>query len=186
MKEKKEYLSIALKKKDFKGLETDVKIEDLLEYENLKNCNLYHFLIEKKDVEIINKLPKLNFIYFDFCYFTLEELSVNNRVEEIDFNLCENLKLRHLRNTNVKRIKIIQVKDSNIIMDISELENVQNLEELSIHNCKIKNIEKIIEKAPNIKKINLNGSIVENQSYLLELKKIIDIQYEKEFHYANA
>ena len=186
MKEKKEYLRIALKKKDFKGIETDAKIEDLLEYENLKKCNLYHFLIEEKDVEIINRVQKLNFIYFDFCYFALENLGLNQKIEEINFNLCENLKLIHLKNSEAKRIKIIQLKNSNIVMDISELENVHNLEELSIHNCKIKGIEKILEKAPNVKRINLNGSIVENPSYLLELKKVIDVQYEKEFYYANA
>lgn len=186
MKEKNEYISIALKKKDFKGLETGAKIENLLEYEKLKACSLYHFFIEDKDVEIINKVSNLNFLYFDFCYFALEELKCNDKIEEIDFNLCENLKLRHLRTSVAKRIKIIQMKDSNIIMDISEFENAQNLEELSIHNCKIKGIEKILEKAPNIKKLNLNGSIVENQSYLLELRKNIDVTNERDFNFANA
>ena len=66
MKEKKEYVNIALKKKDYNGNETNVKIEDLLEYENLKSCNLYRFLVEEKDIEIINKLSNLKFIYFVF------------------------------------------------------------------------------------------------------------------------
>ncbi|MBO5142451.1 MAG: hypothetical protein J6C46_05560 [Clostridia bacterium] len=186
MKEKKEYVNIALKKKDYNGNETNVKIEDLLEYENLKSCNLYRFLVEEKDIEIINKLSNLKFIYFDFCYFSLENLKFNEKIEEINFNLCENLKMKHLANSKAKRIKIIQLKESSVTVDLAEIENMLNVEELYFHNCKVKGIEKILEKAPNIKLINLDGCLVENQNYLMELNEKIKVSYEKEFNYANA
>jgi len=186
MKEKDQYISLNLRKRNFGGLETSSKVEDILEYKNLKKCSFFRFMIEEKDIGFINQVPNLNFIYFDFCYFALERLVFNVNIEEIVFNLCENLKIKHLSNIRVKRMKILHLKESNIVLDLSEIENAENLEELSIHNCRVKGIEKILEKAPRIKKINLDGSIIDNQSYLMELKKVINVTNEKEFNYANA
>ena len=45
---------IALKKKNFKGEETEVTIKDLLKYENLKSCNLFHFYITKEDINMFS------------------------------------------------------------------------------------------------------------------------------------
>lgn len=177
---------IALKKKNFKGEETEVTIKDLLKYKNLKSCNLFHFYITKEDINILNQLPFLQMVKFDMCYFNMETLQLNETIQDICFNLCENLKIKHLKNTKAGEITIIQLKEANIELNLAELEYAENLKELAIHHCKVKGLENILEKAPNLKRLNLDGSIVEDKSILFELKNKIRITNEEEFYLANA
>ena len=178
--------SIVLKKKNFKGEETEVSTEDLLIYESLKRCSLFHFYLTEKDIMNLNQLNKLEYIYFDLCYFAFEKFNFNSNVTTLIFNLCENLKLDFLKRTMARKIEITELKKVKIELDISEIENALNLEELAIHNCKVKQIEKILEVAPNIKVLNLDGSTVDNEEFLLRVKEKIQVSNQKEYYLANA
>ena len=148
---KEDIINIKLSKKDFKNEDTGHEISEILEYKNLKSCILYKFYIEKSDIEIINLSSSLAHIKFDFCYFNVEEINLDSKIECIYLNLCENVKMKHLKNTKAKRIEVIHYEKSNIELDLSEFENAENLEELEIHNCKVKGVEGILEKAPKFR-----------------------------------
>lgn len=178
--------AVVLKKQNFKGEMTAESIEDLIKYEELKRCSLYHFYITETDIKNLNKLEKLNYIYFDFCYFKLENIKLKPTIKTLCFNLCENLQLRLLKNSNVENIKIVQLKESNIIVDIAEMEKMDSLKELSIHNCYIKRIDKILEIAPNLKYLNFDGSVIENPEYLAQLEGKIQVSRQEKFYLANA
>lgn len=177
---------IALKKNDFNGVETSDDIKDLLLYKNLKSCDLFRFYINEEDIENINKLIELQFIKFDFCYFNIDEIKIKESVAEISFNLCENLKIKHINSTKAKKIRITQWEKAEVTYDLNEFQLAENLETLEIHNCNIKGIECLLEKAPKIKRINLDGSNVENKIYLEGLKSKIIVSNNATYDLANA
>ena len=177
---------IALKKKDFNGKETTSTIQELLLYPNLKSCNLFHFHINQKDINDLNDMHNLKFIKFDLCYFNIDKLQLAENIAEISFNMCENLSIQHISTLNARKLRIIQWEKANIIYDLKEVEFLGNLENLEIHNCYIKGIEYLLEKAPKIKTLNLDGCNVENKSYLEDLKNKISVSNNETYDLANA
>lgn len=65
---------------------------------------------------------------------------------------------------------------------MSEFEYAENLESLSIHNCKVKEIETILEKAPNLKTLKLDSCTVDNSNTLLVFGNKILVSNEKYFY----
>ena len=175
---------IILKKINVLGKYNDLDIKELLLFKNLSSCSLFKFDISENDINILNQLEKLNYIYFDFCRFNIETLNLSQN--NICFNMCEHLDFKYLKNTLVKEIRIIGDKNSKIEIDIKGLERALNLEKLYIHNFKIQNIEQILEIAPNLKKLNIDGSIVENGNILRKLEGSIVISNKKEYHLIGA
>ena len=173
--------SIVLKKMDFDDNETDCNIEDLIELKKLNSCTLCDFDLDEKSIENINKIEKLEFIHFDFCNFSTEEICFNSKIEEVYFNMCENVSLKKLQNTKLTSIELIGNPENMQKLDIVELVRADNLRECSIHNYSIKNIEKILEVAPQIEVLNIDGSKVEEER-LKNLVNKIKISHEKDFH----
>lgn len=167
---------------NFLGKETDYTLEDLDKFKNLQACTIFKFNINNKDLEILKSLSNLKYIHFDFCVFDLNGITFNNIVENICFTMCKNLKINQLKNINVKSLKIIGNRNNKIEFDINEFNIMNNLGELFIHNYDIKNIEEILKKAPNIRKINLDGSIVDTK-IIESLKEKIEISNEEFFIY---
>lgn len=174
--------NILLKKINSLGEYNDSDIVDLLLFENLSSCSLFKFDINENDINILNQLEKLNYIHFDFCKFNIETLNFNHSINNISFNMCESLDFKYLKNTLVKEIRIIGDKNNKVEVNIKGLESALNLEKLYIHNFKIKNIEKILEIAPNLKELNIDGSNVQNSIILRALEKSIKISNKKEYH----
>lgn len=160
----------------------DYDIEDLRLLKNLKACTFMKFIFSDADIEKLNSLLSLNYIYFDFCEFKAEQLNFNEKVETLIFNVCKNLNESKLKNSNVKKIKIVSSKRDMIQVDILNFEKLNYIEELSLNNCYVKNVKDILLVAPNIKYLNLDGSEVENRE---ELEKFdIEISQEEEYHLA--
>lgn len=172
--------SISLQKIDFDDKETDCTIKDLIEFRNLTSCTLCDFDIDNESIEIINKLEKLEFIHFDFCDFLAENIYFNINTEDVCFNMCENLSLKKIQNTKLNSIEIIGNLENIKELDIVELGKVENLTELSIHNCNIKNIEKILEIAPKLERLDIDGSNCEEENLQNIIDKI-EISHEKDF-----
>ena len=82
---------ISLQKIDIDDKETDCNIKDLIEFRNLTSCVLCDFNIDNESIKIINKLEKLEFIHFDFCDFIAENIYFNSNIEDVCFNMCENV-----------------------------------------------------------------------------------------------
>lgn len=177
---------VTLKKKDFNGKETTAAIKELLLYRELKSCNLFHFYINQEDISDLNSLSKLQFIKFDLCYFNINKLQLSEQITEISFNLCENLTINHISSIKAKKVRITQWEKAKITYDLKEFEFLENVENLEIHNCNIKGIEYLLEKAPKIKELSLDGSTVENKLYLEELKNKIIVSNNKTYDLANA
>ena len=173
--------TLALKKRNFNAEETDCNISDLIELKNLTSCTLCDFDIDNDAIENINKIEKLDFIHFDFCNVTTENMELNLNIEDACFNMCNGLTFKKMQNTKLITIELIGSEEEMPEIDISELVKADNLKELSIHNYTIKNVDKIIEIAPELESLNIDGSIVDKEK-LENIKDKIEVSHKEKFY----
>lgn len=171
---------LKLSKINFMRKETDYTLLDLECFYNLEKITLFKFVITKSDFEILNKLPKLKYIHFDFCDFENQNLELNSNITKICFSTCKNFGVNLLNTKNLESLKVIGDKDSKIEIDINQIIEMSYLEELFFNNFIIKNISEILIKFPSLKMLNIDGSIV-NVNDISQIEEKIKISYEKIF-----
>lgn len=169
-------------KKNFNGTIKDYCIDDLFLLDNLKAITFSMFSFSNIDIENLNKLHKVDFIQFDFCRFEGDNLKLN--ADNLVFNMCKELNISTLGNCNVKNIKIVGSELECSEIDIHDFTGINNLENLAIHNFKIKNIDDLKVIAPTLKFLNIDGSEVENDEKLDSLE--MSVSHKEKFLRANA
>lgn len=179
--ELKTFKDIGLKKINFLGHKTDYTINDLIWFEDLEKCSLFKFTISEGNIETLNKLKKLDYIYFDFCEFDSVVFRFNSSISTLVFNMCMNLDLSKLKNTTVRKLKMIGNTLAKVEIDISSLESVTNLEKLEIHNYIIKNVSKLLDVGPNLKVVNFDGCIIEDYEGLELIQSRVKVSCESDF-----
>lgn len=173
--------TLALKKRNFNDEETDCNISDLIELKSLTSCTLCDFDIDNDAIENINKIEKLDFIHFDFCNVITENIELNSNIEDACFNMCDGLTFKKMQNAKLITIELIGNEEEMSEIDISELVKADKLKELSIHNYTIKNIDKIIEIAPELESLNIDGSVVDKEK-LENIKNKIEVSHKEKFY----
>ena len=175
--------SVCLKKVDFKGETTDANIKDLLQYNNLTSCTIFKFDITEEDMLVFYSLSNLRSISFEVCNLEMEKIHFSPMVERIYFTMCKNLNLKSFNNTQLKQITFIGNRENKEIIDVTDFGVLYNTEELVIHDYKIKNIREIINIAPRLKKLNIDGCLIDDEACLKELIKKVEISHRDEFFY---
>lgn len=174
-----DFEQITLKAEDFNRNLTNQRIADLAQYSNLKSCTLYKFNITEQDIETLNSLPKLEYIQFDFCDLTsINLLNFRDDLSGAFFNMCK-LKSNQLKDIRAK--KLILVDENKKVINIEEFMTIPNVQELHLNNFYIKHIEKVLDVAPNLNYLNIDGSSVENVQALNELTGKLKISNDKFF-----
>ncbi|MBQ8300237.1 MAG: hypothetical protein IJX99_10410 [Clostridia bacterium] len=175
---------ISINKENIFGGINDYQISDLKFLKGLKQCSISGFEITDQDIDIINELPELEFLEFDFCGFKLVSNSVNNpKLEDLYLDNCVDFKISYVKSSNLKSLSIVGFKEDMDSLNLAGLMIMRSLEEIEIHNYKIENIINVISSAPNVKSINLDGSIVSEKDLLEEIKiNGIKVSNESFFH----
>lgn len=159
-----------LSNKTLSGREKNIDLSFLEMMPNLKRISLQYFKIDNNIVNILNSLEKLTVLELNFC-----ECYFNNKLE--NKNLL-NLSLNCCRINNY--LKISLTKNFTIIgenkLNLQFLENKLNTENLYLNNCKIEKFD-YIEYFSNLKKLNLDGSIVDQKKELKKLNKKVNISF---------
>ena len=171
---------LSLNKKGYLGEEKDYYIVDLVKFINLEAITLSGFSFSENEIIILNSLPKIKFIHFDFCNFNSNHVQLSSNVESIVINCCKNLNLIDFDFSNIKSLKFVSSKNEKKIVNMEDFKVNGNLKELSINNCRINNIEKVLQTAPNVANLNIDGSEILAEKELNSLK--IKISHKKEFH----
>lgn len=153
--------SIHLNKLDIVGDPTDETIYDLIFFPNLSECTISNMKISDQELEVLNKLQKLEFLQLNNCAFSGNkkvELNINgiaiNKCNNVNLAIYDNIKtlqtlqIVNCNNINLKGIskfpKLSEIFLQNIEMDeIDELQNIKNLRYLNLNGSKIKNLDKI-------------------------------------------
>lgn len=175
---------ISLSKENIFGKITDYQISDLKYLNELKECSLSGFEITDQDISIINDLPELEFLSLDFCSFKLISKSINNlKLEELYLDKCIDFSVSNINSSNLKFLSIIGFKDEMNSINFNDLVSFYNMEVLSVHNYKIENIENVINSVPNVKILNLDGSIIDEKTALENLSlRNVEVSNESFFH----
>lgn len=171
---------LSLSKKGYIGEDKDYYIIDLIKFLNLEVITLNGFMFSENDIIILNSLPKLKFIHFDFCDFDSNEVRFNSIIESIVINCCKNISLTSFDFSNVEFLKFISSKSEKKIVNMEDFKVNGHLKDLSINNCRINNIENVLQIAPNVVNLNIDGSEILAEKELNSLK--IKISHQKEFH----
>lgn len=175
---------ISLSKENIFGKITDYQISDLKYLNGLKECSLSGFEITDQDISIINDLPELEFLSLDFCSFKLISKSINNlKLEELYLDKCIDFSVSNINSSNLKFLSIIGFKDEMHSINFNDLVSFYNMEVLSVHNYKIENMENVINSVPNVKILNLDGSIIDEKTVLENLSlRNVEVSNESFFH----
>ena len=68
-------------------------------------------------------------------------------------------------------------------INFNDLVSFYNMEVLSVHNYKIENMENVINSVPNVKILNLDGSIIDEKTVLENLSlRNVEVSNESFFH----
>ena len=120
----KEIRDIKLNHINFCGNETDCMIEDLSLLNDLQECTLFKFNVTENDLKIFNSLSNLKYIHFDFCTFSLDNITFDSQIKSICFTMCNGLNLNQLKNNNLNYLKIICDRNTKVNLDITELNDL--------------------------------------------------------------
>lgn len=144
--------------------------------ENLETITLNGFIIDNEMIINLNYLKNLKTIIFNHCTFKNEK-TINNELENLlityskleRFNLFKNVE-------KIKTIELIEVGEINI----KDITNMENIMELSIYNSKIRN-SIMINQFKKLKKLKLDGSLVDEEKFSELLNKSIEFSYKEKY-----
>lgn len=149
-----------LNKLDIIGEETDVTIEDIVFFNNLKNLYLSNFVLDDKCVSLINSRANLEFLQINNCIFqNNENLKVNAKhIAIID---SENIKLSKIEDTdNLEKLHIVNCA----CVDLTGISQLTNLKKVYLQNMDLNDLSEVV-KIKGLVYLNLNGSQVEDGSF---------------------
>lgn len=146
-------------------------LKDLKLFENLTNCMIENFEINKNNIEFLNKLNKIEELEFSNCIFS-QGVSIKFIVNKISFIFCDNLKLETiLKEAKVKHILCKECDN----LDLSVINNVDSLklDKILLNNKQIYKLGK-----SNINHVILNNCKLNalNKIRISRLKKYKDIE----------
>ncbi|MBQ9314023.1 MAG: hypothetical protein IJ220_03330 [Clostridia bacterium] len=155
---------------------------DLKFLKNLEVVSFSGFQFTQEEMITLKSFLNLNFISFDFCTFNLESFDFNDNVKYLSFNVCKNLKLSMLNNTKAISIKIVGSELEKQHIDILDLKNAINLQELSLNNLVIKNINQLKSITPKLTQLNIDGSYIDEN-----IEKVsFYVSHREKFYRADA
>ena len=172
---------IILKSTDIYENDTDCNIKDLEKLKNLINCSIFNFIITEEEIKNIKQIKKLKTLQFDNCSIESKTLKFNKNIENLFIHNCSLTENIEISGRGLKSINILgNHETTEKEIDISLFKNIESLENLEIHYYKIIGLNNIIKKTPNLKKLNIDGSITEEN--ILKLSRRIEISQNKLYH----
>ena len=174
---------ISIKGKTFLEEDTDIQTQDLINLKTLKSCNISYMNLRESDFDNFNRLELLENIQFNNCTFDCDKISFNRSVSSLYLYNCDNFDADLVGDNSLRTISLIgdKTKDCFDKLDIKSFKSLSGLEKVEIHYFNIQNIEKLLEFAPNIKELNIDGCMVENSKYVDELKNMIKVSNNEKF-----
>ena len=159
---------IQLNSLDLIGEPTDVTILDLIFFKNLKICTLMNMNITNIDLDILQKLPKLQFLQLYNCNFSNNKKIELNLLDLVISN-CPNVKVSMFENIQtLQNLRIVNCDN----IDITGISNLKNLSKLFLQNLNLTEIDEV-QEIKNLKYLNLNGSKIDNLDKILKIKNLV-------------
>ncbi len=174
--ELKKIKSITLNAKDSNQNRINYDEYDYKCLENLETITLNGFIIDDEMITKLNYLKNLKTIIFNHCTFKNEK-TINNELENLLITYSKLEKFNLFKKVeNIKVLELIEVGE----IDLKDITNMENIIELSIYNSKIRN-SIMINDFKNLKKLKLDGSLVDEEKFSELLNKSIEFSYKEKY-----
>ncbi|MBO5349620.1 MAG: hypothetical protein J6A89_07385 [Clostridia bacterium] len=120
---------------------------------------------------------KIKILELSNCYFT-NIGKVFKNVEILQLRDCKNIDINHILNFKLQTLKILNTK----IINFRSIQNIDTLENLYLNEVDLNN-ELNYEKLTKLKKINFDGSFINNKKEFLSQfeTKNINISFSKNY-----
>ena len=174
--ENKDIEELTLNSKNSLGEEIQYNITYFKDLEKLESIALNGFKVDNNLIEKLNCLKKLKTIIFNHCKFVNDDKLANN---------IENTIITY---SNIANINIFEKLDKLKTIELMGIDEVyinnfiemKNLAELSIYNSKIRN-SILINDFINLKKLKLDGSLVDEEKFSEMLNKSVEFSYNDKY-----
>ena len=159
-----------------RGEKINTNISELVRLKKLKMLDLKGFELTQEVLDVINSLQELQELKLCEC----------NSKEPLNINI-EKLKTIVLDNCSSIDLSQIQLPENLLmiscgIVDVSKLTNTKRLRDLGIKSSEVVNTSALTE-IDNLKSVNFNGSTLDNENVLKDLKKgNVEVSYMYEDH----
>lgn len=174
--ELKKIKSMTLNSKDSNQNRISYNEYDYKCLENLETITLNGFIIDDEMITKLNYLKNLKTIIFNHCIFENKK-TMKNEIEHLLITYSKTEKLNLFKTVkNIKTLELIEVGE----IDLNDITNMENIIELSIYNSKIRN-SIMINNFKNLKKLKLDGSLVDEENLLNLLNENIEFSYKEKY-----
>ena len=163
--------SIVLNKFDVKE---NVIQYDFEQFKEVESCTLNRFEINDDIINKLEQMKNLKTIIFSHCVFTNEK-KLKNNIESLMIIYGKNVKFETIEcSKTIKRLMITKFEN----LDMDELIRFENLEELCLYECEIKNFSNI-KIFKYLQSLKLDGSQIDQKEVIDEISSKIKVQYNK-------
>lgn len=163
-----------LSNRDFSGKEKFINLNGIKEFINLKRLSLQYFLINDEIIQILNSLESLQELQLVSCELKGKETLKIDTLNSLLLSCCKIDKYESIYSPKVLRI----IGDSNI--KINKINGKQNTEQMYLNESKVKGLLSIKDYI-NLKVLNLDGSNIDDQRILKQMKEKIQISYKEKY-----
>lgn len=190
--------SITLNQFNIVGKRVDVDITKLNEHPELKEVIIKNFDVDDKFVQVLNTLKDLQSLWFVNCSFynnlkisnvtyvrmhnckNIKWNTINSGIIDLDISDGEKINVEDIINYDLKSLMLKNVP----VVNLDKIENFHNLENLLLQEIDL-NHPINYSNLKMLKKVNFNGSTIENkEKYLEELKnRNIEVSFIDENYY---
>ncbi len=158
----------------------DYNFDNLIGKNQLKSLALNFYDIDENILSVINQLDNLETITLNFCTVKSDNIKLKNHFKQIILSYTNiDLKIFNMKE-DLLELEILNDEDDNIEVDIRDVLEFKNIEVLRIYNSKIKNSADI-NKLENLKKLFLDGSLVDTKNFSEILNKQLEFIYKRKY-----
>lgn len=151
------------------GKKINVDIKQFNGNTEIEHIIIKNFEIDDSFINILNSMKALRRIWFINCIF-INQIQLQN-ITSLEIEHCKNVDIKNINHLDLINLRL----ENQSVKNLKEIENFKNIENLYLQEIDLN--EKIdFDKLPKIKKVNFNGSKVENREQLIDFFKDKDIE----------
>lgn len=165
---------LSLSNVSFSGEKRNIDLLELKKLPNIRKLDLQYFNIDTETISMINMFRKLDSLQLASCDFSSNEVLRNIALRSLVFNSC---RIKDYSKIFAPQILTV-INAKNIRLD--DLQGIENVEVLNLQNSIVKGTNRTLE-CKKLRKLNLDGSILDNEEIIASLPKEVEISKKDKY-----
>lgn len=165
---------INISNRKLSGDKKNISLQELRLFPNLKRISLQYFTIDNSVIEILNMLKELETLQLSSCKIISDIVFQNQTLKSLCLNCCDINNYNSLYAPEV--LEIIGIDN----FRLDKILGKEYIKKLYMQSTRVKGFS-TIDKCINLKSLNLDGSKVDDNKKIEELKKRISVSQLDEY-----